>query len=1061
MTTTMHFGPEWMRAKPQTPARQQPPPSPQPQQPVPATHQSTVSTYSSLVTSAVQEQEKHDECRPFRYTKEEMLRIYREGGGKGGLGLEVVRWEGIVHEVGSEPASLREMDEVEKKLFAGPLNSEIRRRQPSELVNTLSSPSDRSRTNHMSGGGGPVRERFGSTMGRRRDSADQPALAPRKLSLSTMQGNSLASPREALPSPRNRMGTFGSGFDGVLNNGDSWSRRRPSATLIGTAGTPARPEGKDADSRQLNIKEEEAHVPLDVDEKDSSGTNQQISLASLDGSQVVSADDSQPSTSVFGSVITDVNLGEPNNLDVNLQITTATSTLVTCPPPGLSDPASVEWSYLDPQGQVQGPFRADVMQKWFDEGYFTPELLMKRTHLDVEWNPVATLERRSNGGKVFLSQPSSVSGPPGLTPHTESPHSYSPAYEHSTFNGFQPVPQRAVRSTTLDASQPSNISPSDSPSSSLSAARFDDGSPDPTIFGSRAGSSTYSGDTNYGGRGLAARVQLQDPVADPRVPFSNRAPGRATSLDTFGSYNGGTLWATGHGPLSQGFSANERRPFSDGYSGITPNVIGANVPVTQVHGFNQESFNNTPYSDLRGLGGHHDPSLAKQTNEADGTAFSNSIVNGLSGSQYDSPAQSQYSQPCAPFPPPLQHQTMSPFGETLTQTSVSPHVPHTATSAVHANSGTSPWPGPSPIRRTRTVDTSTTSSPVIVSAQAQQGSSWVRPIQPSQALPKLGDPSPWLTASLGGTDDRWKEIPDSLSDAGQHNKLREQGEEEVLVAGSPIDTGATLPIPQAPVDDLPLVSTVPIAASQPAPAGSAPQTTSKPRRKSAAHDAHTSVTVQKGTPASIIKGPSPVPTISPPVPKSVWSTADEERKTKPATTMSLREIQEAEAKMAETRKATEKDRDRARTNIAVSVSASGSEDSQPFSASWGLPTSQAGARNIAVPKETPTPATPSAPVWTTTAPMSTTKKSMKEIQEEEERRKKGLVRESVASAATRRAYAETAFKVGGDSSRQSLCYSNSYCTRQCLAVRILATVHGRLLEQTANHLHLWLLLHGL
>ncbi|KIO04935.1 hypothetical protein M404DRAFT_542163 [Pisolithus tinctorius Marx 270] len=116
MTTTMHFGPEWMRAKPQTPACQQPPPSPQLQQTVPATHQSTVSTYSSLVTSAVQEQEKHDESHPFRYAKEGILRIYKEGGGKGSLGLEVERWEGIVHEAGSEPASLPEMDEAEKKV---------------------------------------------------------------------------------------------------------------------------------------------------------------------------------------------------------------------------------------------------------------------------------------------------------------------------------------------------------------------------------------------------------------------------------------------------------------------------------------------------------------------------------------------------------------------------------------------------------------------------------------------------------------------------------------------------------------------------------------------------------------------------------------------------------------------------------------------------------------------------------------------------------------------------------------------------------------------------------
>lgn len=113
----MHFGPEWMRAKPHTPARQQQqqPPSPPPQ-PISPTQQLTPSTYSALVAPISQEPDKRDESHPFRYTKEEMLRIYKEGGGKGGLNLEVERWEGIVRDVGNEPAGLREMSDTEKKV---------------------------------------------------------------------------------------------------------------------------------------------------------------------------------------------------------------------------------------------------------------------------------------------------------------------------------------------------------------------------------------------------------------------------------------------------------------------------------------------------------------------------------------------------------------------------------------------------------------------------------------------------------------------------------------------------------------------------------------------------------------------------------------------------------------------------------------------------------------------------------------------------------------------------------------------------------------------------------
>jgi PERQ amino acid-rich with GYF domain-containing protein len=110
----MHFGPEWMRTKPQPSPRSQPPPSP----PTTSTPITTgASTYSALVSPAPPTQpEKRDEAHPFRYSKEEMLRIYKEGGGKGGLGIEVERWEGVVREVGTDPIGLREIDDSEKKV---------------------------------------------------------------------------------------------------------------------------------------------------------------------------------------------------------------------------------------------------------------------------------------------------------------------------------------------------------------------------------------------------------------------------------------------------------------------------------------------------------------------------------------------------------------------------------------------------------------------------------------------------------------------------------------------------------------------------------------------------------------------------------------------------------------------------------------------------------------------------------------------------------------------------------------------------------------------------------
>ena len=109
--TTMHFGPEWMRTKHQPVLRAQPPPSPPPQANL------SNSTYSALVSSTPSALfEKPDEAHPFRYSKDEMLKIYQESAGKAGLGLEVERWEGVVREIGSEPVALREMTDTEKKV---------------------------------------------------------------------------------------------------------------------------------------------------------------------------------------------------------------------------------------------------------------------------------------------------------------------------------------------------------------------------------------------------------------------------------------------------------------------------------------------------------------------------------------------------------------------------------------------------------------------------------------------------------------------------------------------------------------------------------------------------------------------------------------------------------------------------------------------------------------------------------------------------------------------------------------------------------------------------------
>ena len=52
-------------------------------------------------------------------------------------------------------------------------------------------------------------------------------------------------------------------------------------------------------------------------------------------------------------------------------------------PPVVPSPPQAQpgfsWSYLDPQGQVQGPFQSEEMFEWYSAGYFPPDLMLRRS----------------------------------------------------------------------------------------------------------------------------------------------------------------------------------------------------------------------------------------------------------------------------------------------------------------------------------------------------------------------------------------------------------------------------------------------------------------------------------------------------------------------------------------------------------------------------------------------------------------------------------------------------------------------------------------------------------
>lgn len=47
---------------------------------------------------------------------------------------------------------------------------------------------------------------------------------------------------------------------------------------------------------------------------------------------------------------------------------------------GGQDPEAEIWEYLDPDGEIRGPFPSQAMLNWRDAGYFQDDLPVRATH---------------------------------------------------------------------------------------------------------------------------------------------------------------------------------------------------------------------------------------------------------------------------------------------------------------------------------------------------------------------------------------------------------------------------------------------------------------------------------------------------------------------------------------------------------------------------------------------------------------------------------------------------------------------------------------------------------
>ncbi|KAF8807684.1 hypothetical protein BYT27DRAFT_7189775 [Phlegmacium glaucopus] len=972
--TTMHFGPEWMRTKHQPLLRPQPLPSPPPQA------NFSNSTYSALVSSTPSALfEKPDEAHPFRYSKDELLKIYQESAGKGGLGLEVERWEGVVREIGSEPVALREMTDTERKLFGGSLNSDVRRRpsQSTDYITPLNTSTlERPRLAHnpASTASSPLRDRFGVVLKRRDSAASSPdptTLAiSRNPSLSTLQNPTLSS-RETASRPR--VG-YTPSFDGVLNNGESWvARRRASEASLKSGNAPGHDviDGQQA-PKAFGIqeeKEDDSGQKLEVNIADQSPYLSSPHLLSEDHQFVIATDAHDPFKLPQGSRL-HRNESPSSTLYVHERVEVP-------PPPGCPDLLAVEWSYKDPTGQIQGPFRADLMQKWYNDGYFSTDLPMKRTHYDNHWTTVGELVKQSNGENIFFCPPINAV-PPGLGRANGSPLQTYPQTEQPLNEPYQPAPMRSLRASTLESYLMAGSAPSDSPSSSLGgASQFGNSSPDPSIFGGR--NKIYaSSDANINGRltGLGAQEYFTPFTEKRSISYDYPSDTNGTQLPSFGNFGPERdLNTNGYGSDSA-------------YAAHDPWKIPFNLDI----GFSDHKSLSASSSNLGPSANvEHRQDLADINNSNTATkAFSQGTVYASPDISYEQQSGLAHMQ--------SDHASYESFG-----TSVHDHKDFISPPSIRDHdeapqSATIPgfWGNVSDTSRrsgVRDVQLLTSASVVtlpIVTAQ----SSWPRIDEAPISIPQSSNNT--LNNLDGLSDNAWKvePLPSSLTTEiiGQQKK-EEQSAEVGSAPIEPLSSSSYHQTPEQFILDTPMRTlsskTLNKVVSLPSPVNQ-PSIVNQP---------------------SVIDQPTPVEPL--PTPKPVWAKEEDVIKKKASgISVSLREIQEAEAKQLESRKTAERERERERS---ARVIAEAKEDIQPFTASWGLPTSQAGSRsNSLAIRETP--AVPvlsaTAAVWTTPSlKQPAIKKTMKEIQEEEEKHKKHISKEAIMTASAKRGYADSTTKL--------------------------------------------------
>ncbi|ORX98569.1 hypothetical protein K493DRAFT_313590 [Basidiobolus meristosporus CBS 931.73] len=445
-SNTMNFGPEWMRrlSKPVTPgaldlnsrgafSTSSLPTSPLVSPGVNGTQGSfTYSTIAATNTSRrntlnqespedllkgyTSESNLDDQLNPFKYSKELMLSLYKHVP----MPLDFERHEYVTSEESLQPMASISLDENEKKLLSGSVNSELTRRivqgttNPSSFIRNERNPS-------RSGLATPPRSRGGYAQNSKEFQSEVEQKLEQDL---TRFGRNISRDSNGLSQDDNALWT------GI-------SRR-----VVGTfdnSGVFRFDNGPETDLYEsLEPIEKSCHTPESLEEPGSAKESAQEPPRDQSQSGVFNSGEQMLEKDLAQNVAKQLGPSQANNAipassegsieaTEKLKISTNPNMLPEGFPShlgfkredlGSASPQIARWFYKDPAGNVQGPFSTEEMQEWYSAGFFPPSLLVKREGYP-SFEPLGVLVRQVGDDKQPFLSAQRPMPPPNMLPHQQ------------------------------------------------------------------------------------------------------------------------------------------------------------------------------------------------------------------------------------------------------------------------------------------------------------------------------------------------------------------------------------------------------------------------------------------------------------------------------------------------------------------------------------------------------------------------------------------------------------------------------------------------------------------